>query len=374
MTDKLETILIVDDEPSNIITLNFALKSQYMLLNALGADEAFDHLEHSTVDLILLDIMMPGMDGYEVCRRIKANPDTSGIPIIFTTAKDAADDETKGLSLGAVDYLTKPIHRAILLSRIKTHLELRDALVTVMQQNEQLHRERETIENIVLTMRKAENMYTEGVRKLLSPLDKTNGDILLSALTVEQEHCLMLGDFTGHGLTAAVGGPMVSHIFYDMFQNGAKPFEVIQSINEALWKRLPTGLFMACAFLVYHKETSDLKVYNYGIPELLYYSNATLSERFCSRSTMLGVIETVPVDDIEQQVTVTKGDCIYAYSDGVTETLSESGEPYGKKHLETILESIQKIDRPLDDILDELRLFAGKQGFSDDISVIELRF
>lgn len=119
-------ILIVDDTPVNIQVLSGMLGKEYDVRIAKRGDKALE-IARSEIqpDLILLDIMMPEMDGYEVCKQLKSDPNTSEIPVIFVTAKNEVEDETKGLSLGAVDYITKPFHLPIVQARIKTHLRLR---------------------------------------------------------------------------------------------------------------------------------------------------------------------------------------------------------------------------------------------------------
>ena len=119
-------ILIVDDIPTNIKLLyEFLQQSNYRVSIAKNAESAFKKLEKIVPDLILLDVMMPGMDGYEVCEKLKRNPETRDIPVIFMTARTDEVDKVKGLSIGAVDYITKPIHTDEVLARIKVHLTLR---------------------------------------------------------------------------------------------------------------------------------------------------------------------------------------------------------------------------------------------------------
>lgn len=119
------TILVVDDEALNIRILSSLLEPEYRVRVANSGERALEVLErHAAPDLILLDIMMPGIDGLEVCRRIKANPRTRSVPIIFVTAITDSGSEEEGLSLGAVDYLTKPIVPAIVRARVATHLAL----------------------------------------------------------------------------------------------------------------------------------------------------------------------------------------------------------------------------------------------------------
>lgn len=127
MNDKKQTILIVDDTPENITLLSNLLKPDYHVRAALNGERALQIVGNDPKpDMILLDIMMPGLDGYEVCRRLKNDPVTAAIPVIFVTAMSGDQDEEKGLALGAVDYLTKPIRPSITKARIKTHLSLYD--------------------------------------------------------------------------------------------------------------------------------------------------------------------------------------------------------------------------------------------------------
>lgn len=120
------TILIVDDEPANIQVLAACLKHRYRIKVAISGQQCLAMLaEQEKPDLILLDIEMPGMNGYEVCEKLKSDPHMS-IPIIFVTARDAVDDEERGLNLGAVDYITKPVSPAIVEARVNTHMMIKN--------------------------------------------------------------------------------------------------------------------------------------------------------------------------------------------------------------------------------------------------------
>ena len=123
----LATILVVDDTPTNIDILQEALSPQYRVKVATSGARALEiAAQRDRPDLILLDVMMPGMDGYEVIRRLKEDPFTRAIPVLFVTAKDATEDEVKGFELGCVDYITKPISAPQVQARVRTHLALHD--------------------------------------------------------------------------------------------------------------------------------------------------------------------------------------------------------------------------------------------------------
>ncbi|MCL1046611.1 two-component system response regulator [Shewanella sp. 1_MG-2023] len=120
------TVLIVDDTPENIDILVGILGSDYKIKVAIDGPKALALAQKSSPDLILLDVMMPGMNGYEVCQKLKNEPLTCHIPVIFVTALSDTEDETKGFALGAVDYITKPVSPAVVKARVKTHLSLYD--------------------------------------------------------------------------------------------------------------------------------------------------------------------------------------------------------------------------------------------------------
>jgi len=138
MNDQVEknAVLVVDDTPTNIQVLMEILKDDYRIIAAVNGKRALRlAVSDPPPDIILLDVMMPEMDGYEVCARLKADAKTRDIPVIFVTAKSETQDETKGLELGAVDYITKPISPPVVQARIKNHLELKKASEFLKNQN-----------------------------------------------------------------------------------------------------------------------------------------------------------------------------------------------------------------------------------------------
>lgn len=140
--DSASTILVVDDSTENLTVLGELLRSHYRVRVANSGEKALKAAASAPrPDLILLDVMMPGMDGHEVLRRLAAGEDTRNIPVIFVTAMDGTEDEESGLALGAVDYIVKPINPAIVLARVRTQLELKGARDRLANQNEWLEKE-----------------------------------------------------------------------------------------------------------------------------------------------------------------------------------------------------------------------------------------
>ena len=138
-TGKKETILIVDDNPNNLgVLYDFLQNASFEILVAEDGESAIETVRYAHPDLILLDIMMPGIDGFETCKYLKNNPDTNSIPVIFMSALAEVVDKVKGLSLGAVDYITKPFHQEEVLARIKLHLKLSYLTKKIEKQNQEL--------------------------------------------------------------------------------------------------------------------------------------------------------------------------------------------------------------------------------------------
>lgn len=119
------TVLIVDDTRLNIKIITDILEKSYNLYSTTSGKQALEIVTSKKVDLILLDVVMPGMDGYEVCKRLKSDPQTQNIPVIFISAMTNVEDETKGLEMGAIDYIFKPVSPPILKARVRNHLELK---------------------------------------------------------------------------------------------------------------------------------------------------------------------------------------------------------------------------------------------------------
>src|ERR671933_1755983 len=142
LTANPSTILIVDDQPTNLKMLfSFLQESGFKVLVAQSGESAITKLDKVAPDLILLDVMLPGLDGFETCRRLKATAETQDIPVIFMTALCESLDKIKGLKVGAVDYITKPFQKEEVLARIENQLKIRKLSKQLEEQNQQLQKE-----------------------------------------------------------------------------------------------------------------------------------------------------------------------------------------------------------------------------------------
>jgi DNA-binding response OmpR family regulator len=170
-----ENLLIIDDIPENIQVLGHALaKEHYSVSFATDGQQALEMIAENDFDLILLDVMMPHMDGYEVCRCLKSMPTKKDVPIIFLTARTEPEDIVKGFEVGAVDYVTKPFNAPELLARVRTHIELTNARKMIQRRNRELARKNDALEKMNAELRRAlERIKTlEGILPICSYCNK----------------------------------------------------------------------------------------------------------------------------------------------------------------------------------------------------------
>jgi two-component system, sensor histidine kinase and response regulator len=193
--ERRPSILIVDDEPTNLHLIGAHLRENFQVLAAKSGLQALQRLETSPVDLIILDILMPGMDGYETCRQIKARPEFRDIPLLFLTSLEDSNEEARGFQLGAVDYLTKPVNPTILHARVTNQLELRQSREELRRQNATLRdnlRLREEIENITRHDLKAPLNAIINLPELLLEEDNLRDDQIEMISEIQQTGYRML--------------------------------------------------------------------------------------------------------------------------------------------------------------------------------------
>ena len=376
-------ILVVDDEMTNRMVLNAMLKRYgFIVLMAENGKEAVEVFEKEDPDLVLMDVMMPVMDGYEATRIIKSSAGNRFVPVFFLTAMTDEKALAKCIESGGDDFLTKPFSRTILKSKIEALLRVKKIYTTLQEQHEELtyhqkyiDREHEIAERIFNKIISNDALAVDNIKFILSPVALFNGDILLVAPKPKGGQHVMLGDFTGHGLSAAIGAMPVAEIFYSMTEKGYSIQDIVSEINSKLHKTLPTGLFCAGCLLDIDTENNKIAVWNGGIPDVILYSeNQGIKKIFKSFNLPLGVVSNRSFNNNVQLIDADKKDRIYLYSDGLIEATNNKGEMYGEDRLIKFFVDNKGSNDIFNGICTKLNEFRGDSEQADDITFIEVLY
>jgi len=376
-------ILIVDDEVTNRMVLNAMLKKDgFTVLMAENGKEAIEIFEKENPDLILMDVMMPVMDGYEATRIIKSSVGERFIPIFFLTAMTDEKALAKCIESGGDDFLTKPFSRTILRSKIDALLRVKNIYTKLQEQHAELvyhqqyiEREHEIAERIFKRIIRSDTLNVSNIKYLLSPVALFNGDILLVSPKPKGGQHIMLGDFTGHGLSAAIGAMPVAEIFYSMTEKGYSIQDIATEINSKLHKTLPTGLFCAACIVDIDTENNKISVWNGGVPEAIAYSaEKGIKKIFKSTHLPFGVVSSSSFKNDIQIMDAEPGDRIYLYSDGLIEATDNNGAMFGEDRLDLCFANNTDPAAMFDDISNSLNDFRGNKQQDDDTTLIEVLF
>ncbi len=374
-------ILIVDDEVSNCIIINSILSSAgYETVVARNGAEAVAIFAKEVPDIVLMDVMMPVMDGYEATKIIKTLTNGRVVPVIFLTAVDDEKGLARCIECGGDDFINKPYNHVILKAKVDAMARLSRLHSTVITQyneleyhQERLLKEQNVAKTIFSNIAHAGCLNSPNIKYMLSPMAIFNGDLLLAARKPSGGMYIMLGDFTGHGLSAAIGAIPVADIFYRMTAKGFGIDEIVAEINNKLRKVLPTGIFCAAAIIEVDSIEHKLLVWNGGLPDVLVCkNNQGISHRLESMHLPLGVVGNEKLDKEMHSIAISPGDAIYLYTDGVIEAWNINGEMFGQKRLEEHLMPGDRQGEQFNVICQDLENFIGDQSHSDDITFIEI--
>ena len=375
-------LLIVDDEPINLGILVELFEEDYEVVVATDGEQALALAHRIHPDLILLDVLMPTMDGYEVCAHLKRDTATKGIPVIFVTGLEEEQAEARGFDSGAVDYVTKPIIPSIVRRRVANHLELkktRDHLgelaVTLERKNHELlllrDRDRDDMEiahNVMNNIIRSDGLRDPDIRYFQRSAQQFSGDFIAAGRDDRGDLRLMLADVTGHGLQAALFLLPIFRIFRVMARKGLPTCDIVTEINRAMREIAVAGHFIAAAIVHISRHGSSLEVWNGGIAAVLHAQDNGEIHWFASRHLPLGLLDTHELDTTTEIFHARSGSIILC-SDGLTEAENANGQLFGHERLETILQTTPP-DRRLDDLLTAFEAHLGGQTAHDDVSIL----
>ncbi|MGB7750622.1 MAG: SpoIIE family protein phosphatase [Candidatus Acidiferrales bacterium] len=375
-----KTILIVDDTPINIGVISGALKDSFATKVATSGEKALAIASgKDKPDLILLDILMPEMDGYEVCRRLKADPDTRDIPVIFLTSQTEAEDETKGFEVGAVDYIHKPFSAAVVKARVRTHLMLREAHAVIARQLVEINTELEMARQIQLSILPSSTPKITGLDIVARyiPMTSVAGDFY-DFIVVDERHVgILIADVSGHGLPAALIASMLQVALTAQARHVSEPSKVLAGLNQALCGKFQHN-FVTAAYVYVDLEKNIMNYGGAGHPPLLLWRKSTGSaSELLENGLVMGQFEEATYDSL--QVPIEPGDRFFLYTDGILETCNPAQEEFGTDRFMKFMETNNKL--PAGPFADALMLELARwleqppgEGHKDDISLLAIDF
>jgi sigma-B regulation protein RsbU (phosphoserine phosphatase) len=369
-------VLLVDDAKPNLDILVEGLKSDHKLSLALDGEKALQIAARTPPDLVLLDIVMPGLDGYEVCRRLRQMPETAEVPIMFLSSLEEVRDKTRGFEAGGNDYLTKPFEMLEVKARVKSLLKAKAYTDAV---KEQIASELRVAREIQLGMlphdfSEWERRYRVGLGAVLAPAREVGGDLYGVCAAGPQRLVLFLGDVSGKGIPASMFMVRAISLARLMARETIEPEQILTRLNDELATDNPSGMFVTFQCAVFQPDSRRLVLANAGHcrPVLLRHGEAP---RWAvpHLGTALGFEPGLAFTSAELELR--PGDSMVFYTDGVSEAFNGQEECYGDQRLLTDTRAFAGQSAPAiaQGLLRKVRDFAGTALQSDDIAILVLK-
>jgi two-component system, HptB-dependent secretion and biofilm response regulator len=403
---NLTKILYVDDEANITAAFKRQFKEKYDVYLANSGSDALALLEeHDDLQVIIVDHNMPHMTGttfLEKARRI-----SSLAVFIMLTGETDKDVVVEALHKGEIyRFLNKPCSFEVLEKSIDDGIaryvvtELKEKLALTAKELQETNNQLESKVvqlrelNYQLELEQAENesemkiakevfdrlIYTHTkdayyLKSWMSPMSIFSGDLILSAQSRSNHTYVMLADFTGHGLPAAIGAPLVANIFMTKAKLGESLPEIIAELNRSLNVVLPTNLFCAACLLEYEYQSQKVTIWNGGLPDVLIINaDGSIKTKIPSSHLPLGINRYSSKDLICETYDVELNNTAFIYSDGLTDACDSSGEMYGTERLEQSFIKSENQQAPVHVVKDRLEEYIGDTKQNDDISIVTINF
>lgn len=376
-------ILVVDDTPANLSLMTGILQDYYQVKAATSGEKALKIASSANPpDLILLDIMMPEMDGYQVCRHLKSDSHTREIPVIFLTAMSEVQDEALGLELGAVDYITKPVSPPIALARIKTQITLYHQRKALIESQRKLATELNEAAEYVLGVLPAPIRQGEVHTKWKHVPSTSLGGDAFGYHWVDDDHlAIYLLDVCGHGVGSALLSVSAINALRSQSLKAAdftSPGSVLSVLNNAFQMEDHSNKFFTAWYGVYNRRSGELRHASAGHPPAFLFTadanNGGVMHQLSTGNIAIGFLPDMP---FEESSLIIKGRAkLYVYSDGVYELRQRDGSMLTLSEFTGIIKRMTETGRSqTDDILATMTALKSDPGpFDDDFSLLEVIF
>jgi DNA-binding response OmpR family regulator/anti-sigma regulatory factor (Ser/Thr protein kinase) len=385
MSATTRRVLVADDNAVDRVVLTKIVESAgYAVIPAVDGDDALDKFYSEKPDLVLLDALMPGKDGFAVAQAIKADTSEAFVPVVFLTGLTEANELARCLEAGGDDFLSKPYNSTILRAKLDALYRMREMHQTMLAQRDeismhhmQLLADQEAAKAVFDNVAHSRQLTAPYVKQLISPLSLFNGDVLLTAQNPANNLYVMLGDFTGHGLAAAIGALPLSDVFYGMTVKGFSLPEIARECNRKMATVLPSGYFCCAALLLIDFYRKTVQFWNGGLPSA-YLRRSDPDEgvdvltKLDSSHLPLGILSQEKFDDETSVLELKVNDRLFLATDGVIEARNDEGEYFSESRLEQIL-SESAPDALFTDVIKGVQGFIGQRGRDDDLTMAEIR-
>jgi len=373
------TVLVVDDAPANLQVVRSILKDDFKIKVATSGAKALELVKTKPYpDLILLDVMMPEMDGYEVCGILKSTPEARDIPVIFLTGKTDTDDETKGFEVGAVDYIHKPFSPAVVKARVHTHLVLRESRDQLARQLLDINNELEMAREIQLSILPHEIPKITGmeIAARYIPMSSVAGDFY-DFIQIDDKHIgILIADVSGHGLPSALIASMLQVALSGQAGHATEPAKVLLGLNRALCGKF-TQNFVTATYVYVDLENNQMRYAGAGHPPMLQWRNSTgKTAQILENGLFLGMFGEASYEALE--FSLEPGDRYVLYTDGILEATNSAQEQFGADRLMSFIKNHNHLEaEPFSQtLLDDLAGWSNQtvdQGQQDDITLLLAR-
>jgi sigma-B regulation protein RsbU (phosphoserine phosphatase) len=369
-------VLIVDDAKANLDILVEGLKGDHKLSLALDGETALLIASRTPPDLVLLDIMMPGMDGYEVCRRMRQMPETAEVPIMFLSSLEEVQNKTRGFEAGANDYLTKPFEMLEVKARVKSLLKAKAYSDAV---KEQIASELRICREIQMGMlphdfSDMEERYGVEFGAVLEPAREVGGDLYGVCAAGLDRLVVFLGDVSGKGIPASMFMVRAISLARLLARQITEPEHILSRLNDELATDNPSGMFVTFLCAVFESKTGRLALANAGhCRPVILHDGEPPRWAVKNLGTALGFEPGLQFERTE--FSINPGDALVLYSDGVTEAFNPRDELYGNERLLTDAGGFsgQPAIGITAGLLNNIRAFAAGAPQSDDIAILTLK-
>jgi len=371
-------ILIVDDEEINRVML-LSMLGEAGFTDCVEADcgeIALDIVEQSLPDLVLLDVIMPGMSGFDVAPRIRALAEGQYLPILFITALDDKQSLVKCLEVGGNDFATKPFDKHILIAKIRAHEKIRALSSRIEEQNRALlfyqqnvAREHAIVEHIFSHAIVNKKEILEYFDYSLTPAETFNGDVFLCEPSPSGGAYFLVGDFTGHGLASAIGALPVTRAFIEMTKKGLSVNEMASELNHVLLRFLPSDMFMAAVIGEVASDGARVTLWQGGMPQALVVSAlGGAIHSMPSQHMALGILEQTEFDSECSIFEMLPDDKLILYTDGLIEVTDAQSQMLTEDGVEQWCEGNYQLTAT--GLFEHAKSFSSGSSFDDDVSVV----